>query len=180
MSRIGKKHISIPSDVTVTLEDKNVKVKGPKGELSFETSYEVEVEVKDNEIIVTKIGRTKAAPALWGTTRARVQNLVEGVSKGFKKGLELHGVGYKMALQGKKLVLNLGYSHPIEVQVPEGLIVTIEANILTVEGIDKQKVGQFSAEVRSFRKVEPYKGKGFRYVGETFVKKEGKRAVGSE
>ncbi len=179
MSRIGKKPISIPSGVTVTLEDKTVKVKGPKGELSFETSYEVEVGVKDNEIAVTKIGRTKAAPALWGTTRSRIQNLVLGVSEGFKKGLELHGVGYKMTLQGKKLVLNLGFSHPIELQIPEGLTVTIEKNIMTVEGIDKQVVGQFTAEVRSLKKVEPYKGKGFRYIGETFVKKEGKRATAS-
>lgn len=180
MSRIGKKPISIPNGVTVTLEDKTVKAKGPKGELSFETSYEVEVEVKDNEITVSQVGKTKAAPALWGTTRARIQNLVIGVSEGFKKGLELHGVGYKMALQGKKLVLNLGYSHPIEVQVPEELSVLIEGNIMNVEGIDKQKVGQFAAEVRAFRKVEPYKGKGLRYVGEKFTKKEGKRAVGGE
>ncbi len=180
MSRIGKKPISIPSGVTVTLEDKTVKVNGPKGELSFETSYEVEVEVKDNEITVAKIGKTKSAPALWGTTRASIQNIVLGVSEGFKKGLELHGVGYKMAVQGKKLVLNLGYSHPIEVQIPEGLTISIEANIMSVEGIDKQKVGQFAAEIRAFRKVEPYKGKGFRYVGETFIKKEGKRAVVSE
>ncbi len=180
MSRIGKKPISIPSGVTVALEDNTVKVKGPKGELSFETSYEVKVEIGSDEITVTKIGKTKAAPALWGTTRSRIQNLITGVSEGFRKGLELHGVGYKMALQGKKLLLNLGFSHPIELQIPEGLTITIEKNVMNVEGIDKQVVGQFTAEVRSLKKVEPYKGKGFRYVGETFVKKEGKRATSGE
>lgn len=180
MSRIGKKPISIPSGVVVTLEDKTVKVKGPKGELSFETGYEVGVEVEGSEIIVAKIGKTKAAPALWGTTRSRIQNLVLGVSEGFKKQLELHGVGYKMALQGKKLVLNLGFSHPVELQIPEGINVTIEKNVMTIEGIDKQVVGQIAAEIRAFKKIEPYKGKGFRYVGETFVKKEGKRATSGE
>ncbi|MBT3356685.1 50S ribosomal protein L6 [bacterium] len=180
MSRIGKKPISIPSGVTVTLEDKTVKVKGSKGELSFETSYEVEVEVDEKEITVKKTGKTKAAPALWGTTRASIKNLITGVSEGFKKGLELHGVGYKMTLQGKKLVLNLGFSHPIEVQVPEDLTIAIDGNVMNIEGIDKQRVGQFAAEIRAFRKIEPYKGKGLRYVGERFIKKEGKRAVGAE
>lgn len=180
MSRIGKQPVEIPSDVAVSIDDRNVEVKGPKGALSFSASYEVELSVEGNQLIVKKIGKTKNAPALWGTTRASIQNMIEGVTNGFKKELELHGVGYKMAVQGNKLVLNLGFSHPIEMEISEGLSVSIEKNILSIEGIDKQKVGQFAAVVRSKRKVEPYKGKGFRYVDEQFIKKEGKRAVASE
>jgi len=180
MSRIGKQPIKIPSDVTVSIDDRNVQVKGPKGTLDFSASYEVELKMEDNQLSVEKVGKTKNAPALWGTTRSNIQNMIEGVTNGFKKELELHGVGYKMAVQGKKLILNLGYSHPIEMEISEGLNVSIDNNILTVEGIDKQQVGQFAAVVRSKRKVEPYKGKGFRYVGEQFIKKEGKRAVAAE
>ncbi|MEA2007188.1 MAG: 50S ribosomal protein L6 [Patescibacteria group bacterium] len=180
MSRIGKQPIEIPNDVTISIDDRNVQVKGPKGTLDFSASYEVELSVEKNQLIVKKIGKTKNAPAFWGTTRASIQNMVEGVTNGFKKELELHGVGYKMAVQGNKLVLNLGYSHPIEMEIFEGLNVSIDNNVLTVEGIDKQQVGEFAAVVRSKRKVEPYKGKGFRYVGEQFIKKEGKRAVAAE
>ena len=180
MSRIGKLPIEIPNGVTVSIDDHIIEVKGPKGSLKFEASYEVDVVSEQNQLTVKKVGRTKNAPALWGTTRATIQNMIDGVTNGFKKQLELHGVGYKMAVQGKKLVLNLGYSHPIELEIPQGLEIGIEKNVMTVEGIDKQQVGQFAAVVRSYRKVEPYKGKGFRYVGEQFIKKEGKRAVASE
>ena len=180
MSRIGKKPIVIPDGVTATIKDREIEVKGPKGTLSYDFGYEVEVSVSDKEIVVEKKTNTRLAQDLWGTIRALIQNMIVGVTEGFKKELELHGVGYKMALQGKKLVLNLGFSHPIEVEVPEGLTVNIEKNNLTVEGTDKQSVGQFAAEIRAFRKVEPYKGKGFRYVDEQFIKKEGKRAVGTE
>ena len=180
MSRIGKQPIAIPAGVTVTINDRTIEVKGPKGTLSYDFGYEIEVKVSDNEIIVEKKANTRLAQALWGTARSLIQNMTVGVTDGFKKTLELHGVGYKMALQGKKLVLNLGFSHPIESEVPEGVTVTIENNNITMEGTDKQSVGQFAAEVRAFRKVEPYKGKGFRYAGEQFIKKEGKRAAGTE
>lgn len=181
MSRIGKLPIQIPEGVTIDINDnREIKVKGPKGELSFNFGYEVDIKQEEKELIVEKKGKTKQAAALWGTTRAMVSNIINGVAEGFKKELELNGVGYKMAVQGRKVVLNLGYSHPIEKEIPEGLEVKIDKNILSVEGIDKQKVGQFAAEIRAERKVEPYKGKGFRYVGEQVIKKEGKRAVGTE
>ena len=180
MSRVGKQPISIPEGVTAKVTDTVIEIKGQKGSLSHDFGYDVLVETKDKEILVSKKSRTQQAQALWGTTRSIIANMIEGVTEGFKKELELHGVGFKMALQGKKLVLNLGFSHPIEAEIPEGLNVSIEKNVLTVEGIDKQQVGQFAAVVRSYRKVEPYKGKGFRYVGEQYIKKEGKRAVGTE
>jgi len=180
MSRIGKQPISIPAGVTVSIEDNVVKVKGPKGELEFDFGYNVELDIDDKEINVKPKGNSKAVRSLWGTTRSLIQNMIKGVTDGFEKVLELHGVGYKMAVQGKKVVLNLGFSHPIEKEIPEGLTVSVEGEKMTVSGIDKQLVGQFAAEVRALRKVEPYKGKGFRYEGEQFIKKEGKKAVGTE
>ncbi len=180
MSRIGKQPIKISGDVTVSIDGNNIKIKGPKGELSYVFSYEIKVSTKDGEIIVEKNSNAKTSQALWGTTRALIQNMVEGVTTGFTKILELHGVGYKMAVQGKKLVLNLGFSHPIELDIPEGLSLEVKKEKLSIIGIDKQVVGQFAAEIRSLRKVEPYKGKGFRYEGEEFIKKEGKKAVGNE
>ncbi len=180
MSRIGKQPIEISGDVVVSIENNNIKIKGPKGELSYEFSYEVKVSADDKEISVEKNSNSKTAQAIWGTTRSLIQNMVEGVVSGFVKVLELHGVGYKMAVQGKKLMLNLGFSHPIELDIPEGLTVEIEKEKMSISGIDKQSVGQFAAEIRALKKVEPYKGKGFRYEGEQFIKKEGKKAVGSE
>ena len=180
MSRVGKQPITIPGGVSANVVDTTIEIKGPKGNLSYDFGYDVSVEVKENEVLVTKKARTQLAQALWGTCRSIISNMIEGVTEGFKKELELHGVGYKMVVQGKKLVLNLGFSHPIEAKIPDGLTAEIDKNVLTIEGIDKQKVGQFAAEVRAYRKVEPYKGKGFRYVGEQFIKKEGKRAVGTE
>lgn len=180
MSRIGKQPIEISGDVKVSVDNNSIKIKGPKGELSYDFSYEVKVSFDDKEIIVEKNSNSKTSQALWGTTRALIQNMVEGVTNGFTKVLELHGVGYKMAVQGKKIVLNLGFSHPIELDIPEGLTAEIEKEKLTILGVDKQSVGQFAAEIRNLRKVEPYKGKGFRYEGEQFIKKEGKKAVGSE
>ncbi len=178
MSRIGKQPIEIPEKVEVNIKDRVLSVKGPKGSLSFEFKHEVEVEIEDNKILVKKIGRTKNTSAIWGTTRALIQNMIVGVNEGFEKILELHGVGYKMAVQGKKLNLNLGFSHPVEIDIPEGLEVKVEKEKMSINGIDKQQVGQFAAEVRAFRPVEPYKGKGFRYQGEFFIKKEGKKAAG--
>jgi large subunit ribosomal protein L6 len=153
-------------------------VKGPKGELSFEFGYKVNVEIEENVVSVSQLDKTKQAKSMWGTTRAIIANMVKGVTEGFEKKLELHGVGYRMAVQGNKLNLNLGFSHPVEKEIPEGLEASVEKDVLTISGIDKTRVGKFAAEIRALRKVEPYKGKGFRYVGEEFIKKEGKKAGG--
>ena len=175
MSRIGKKPVNIPSGVEVSVQSNKVSVKGPKGMLSLTTHYEVRVVVEGSEVRVEKAGHTNQAAAIWGTTAKLVFNMIEGVTKGFEKKLELNGVGYRMALAGKKLTLALGFSHPVEVIFPEGIDAKVEANILTISGIDKQVVGQLAAEIRGLKPVEPYKGKGFRYVGEIVRRKEGKK-----
>ena len=180
MSRIGKKLIAIPDGVDVKIDRNDISVKGPKGALNFGFHYEVEVKVEDKEIQVSVKKITKQTKALWGLTRMLVANMIEGVTKGYEKQLELQGVGFRMAVQGKKLNMALGFSHPVEVEIPEGLEAKIDKNILTISGIDKQKVGQCAASIRSLKKVEPYKGKGFRYVGEIVKKKAGKKAVGAE
>ncbi len=177
MSRIGKQSVNIPAGVEATISGNVVSVKGPKGALSFAHHYEVKVSLLDSELHVAKTGKSKMAPALWGTTVRLLSNMVTGVVAGFSKQLELNGVGYRMSLQGKKLVFALGFSHPVEVLVPEGLEAKIENNVLSISGIDKQKVGQFSAEIKKLKPVEPYKGKGFRYVGELVQKKEGKKSA---
>jgi large subunit ribosomal protein L6 len=177
MSRIGKKPISIPAGVEASISANVFSVKGPKGSLSFTHRREVEVVVGETEVVVNKLGSTKLADALWGTTAKIASNMLLGVTTGFQKQLELNGVGYRMNLQGKKLVMALGFSHPVEMEVPEGLEATIENNILTVTGIDIQEVGQFAAVIRKKKPVEPYKGKGFKYVGEEVRRKEGKRAT---
>lgn len=179
MSRIGKLPIAIPQGVEAKIEDKVINIKGPKGELSFNFGFKVEVKIdSESGIIVKQKELTKQAKAMWGTARAIINNMVVGVTQGFEKKLELHGVGYKMNVQGDKLNLSLGFSHPINKPIPKGLEVSIEKETLTIKGIDKQLVGEFAAETRKLKKVEPYKGKGFRYVGEQFIKKEGKRATG--
>jgi large subunit ribosomal protein L6 len=176
MSRIGKKPIVIPQGVEVSIDANLVKVKGPKGTLQFAHHYEVKAVATDGALTVEKVGNSKKAQAIWGTTAKVFRNMVEGVTAGFQKQLELNGVGYRMAVQGKKITMALGFSHSVEVIVPEGLEAKIEGNVLTIAGIDKQKVGQFAAEIRALKPVEPYKGKGFRYVGEVVRKKEGKKA----
>ena len=176
MSRIGKKPISIPAGVEVSMSANVITVKGPKGTLNFAFRREVAVLLTEKEITVEKKGSTKLAQALWGTTAKMMTNMCEGVTNGFQKQIELNGVGYRMAIAGKKVTLALGFSHPVEVIVPAELEVTIEGNIMTIKGIDKQQVGQFAAIVRKLKPVEPYKGKGFRYVGETVRRKEGKKA----
>lgn len=180
MSRIGKLPVAIPQGVEVKIEDRTITVKGPKGELSFGFGFKVDVKIdqEQNQIVVEQKENTKQGKAMWGTARASINNLVVGVTEGFEKKLELHGVGYKMAVQGNKLNLSLGYSHPINKDIPQGLEVIIDKETLTVKGADKQLVGEFAAETRSLRKVEPYKGKGFRYSDEQVIKKEGKRAGG--
>jgi large subunit ribosomal protein L6 len=177
MSRIGKKPIPIPEGSELSLEKNVLTAKGPKGTLSLTLRREVKVAIEDGQANVSKVGSTKLAQALWGTTAKLIKNLLEGVTTGFQKQLELNGVGYRMAVSGRKLNMALGFSHPVEVAIPEGLEVKIEGNVLSVTGIDKQAVGQFAAVVRKLKPVEPYKGKGFRYVGEIVRRKEGKKAA---
>jgi large subunit ribosomal protein L6 len=177
MSRIGKKPVSIPSGVEVKLSTNVVSVKGPKGTLEFSHPREVKVTVSENEALVTKVGDTKKARAIWGTTAKLIANMIVGVTSGFQKQLELNGVGFRMVASGKKLTLALGFSHPVEKILPDDLEAKIENNILTISGIDKQKVGELAAVIRKLKPVEPYKGKGFRYVGEIVRRKEGKKAA---
>lgn len=177
MSRIGKQPIKLASGVTASLDGRILKIKGPKGELSLKLSNELSVKITDESIEVNQVKKDKDASAIWGTTRALINNMVTGVTNGFEKTLELQGVGYKMALQGKKLNLSLGYSHPVGPVIPEGLTVEIEKAFLTIKGADRQQVGQFAAEIRNLKPVEPYKGKGFRYKDEEVIRKEGKKAA---
>jgi len=182
MSRIGKKPIKIPQGVTVEVQKpRTVIVNGPKGKTEFDHRREVRVDIDDqkNEVQVAIARNMKNASAYWGTTTRVIANMIEGVKNGFEKKLELNGVGFRMNIQGKKLDLALGFSHPVHVAIPEGLEVSVDNNILTVSGVDKQQVGQFTAEIRSLKPVEPYKGKGFKYVDEIVRRKEGKKAVGS-
>ncbi len=179
MSKIGKKAIEIPNGVTVTYGDNNkVSVKGPKGELSASFHAEINIETKDNEIIVTPKKDARRLYAFWGLTRNLIANMIVGVTKGYEKQLELQGVGYKVALKGNDLDMALGFSHPVAFKAPQGIKFTVEKNIITISGIDKQQVGQVAAEIRKLRKPEPYKGKGVRYVGEKVRRKAGKK-VGS-
>lgn len=177
MSRIGKQPISIPDGVTVEVSANVITVKGPKGELSFTHTTDVKVIVADGQASVEKLGESKRARAIWGTTAKMVSNMIEGVTKGFEKRLELNGVGYRMSVSGKSLDLALGFSHPVKVSLPDGIEAKVEKNVLSISGIDKQAVGQFSAEIRGLKPVEPYKGKGFRYDDEHVRRKEGKKAA---
>ncbi len=160
-------------------ENNKVKVKGSKGELDSVFNAEIKIEIGDKEILVKPTRDSNELYALWGLTRALLANMIEGVSKGFEKKLEIQGVGYKVALKGNKLDMALGFSHPVEVECPEGLKFEVEKNIITVSGIDKQAVGQTAANIRAFKKPEPYKGKGIRYVGEQVRRKQGKKAAGT-
>jgi len=176
MSRIGKKPIAIPQGVKIELHRSTLSVTGPKGTLALEVNPEVKITIGEQEVQIEKIGKSKKAPAIWGTETRLIENMLEGVTKGFQKQLELSGVGYRMAVAGKKINLSLGFSHPVEVEIFEGIEVKIENAIMTISGIDKQKVGQFSANIKALKPVEPYKGKGFHYVGEYVRRKEGKKA----
>ncbi|HMK89405.1 MAG TPA: 50S ribosomal protein L6 [Methylocystis sp.] len=176
MSRIGKKPVSIPSGVTAKVDGQLVTVKGAKGQLEFRVPDEVSVAQENNAIKVDPRSETKRARALWGTARAQVNNLVVGVTKGFEKKLEINGVGYRAAVQGKSLQLALGYSHDVNFPIPAGItIVTPKPTEVTVSGIDKRQVGQVAAEIRALRGPEPYKGKGVKYVDEFIFRKEGKK-----
>ena len=176
MSRVGKKPVPVPSGVTATVDGQTVKMKGSKGELSFVVPDEVTVAMENGAVQVNPRDESKTARAKWGMSRAQVANLVEGVSKGFEKRLEINGVGYKAAVAGKVLKLSLGYSHDVDYAIPAGItIVTPRPTEVLVSGIDKQRVGQTAAEIREFRGPEPYKGKGVKYSDEFIFRKEGKK-----
>ena len=175
MSRIGKNPIDIPSGVEVKLNGNVVEVKGPKGSIQTEFDPAIDIAIEDNQVIVTRPNDNKDIRALHGLYRTLIANNIEGVVNGYEKKLEIIGTGYRAQKQGKKLNLNLGHSHPIELEDPEGIEVEVPSNTeITVRGIDKQKVGAYAAKIRSFRSPEPYKGKGIRYVGEHVRRKVGK------
>ena len=174
MSRIGNRKISIPENVTVTVNDNNVVVKGPKGELSTKLTKGISVEVENNEIVVKR--DNDSFKTMHGTTNANINNMITGVTTGFEKKLEAVGVGYRFQVKGNTVVVNAGYSHPVEMIVPEGITVEAPTNTeLFITGIDKCLVGEFAANIRKIRQPEPYKGKGIRYSGEHIIRKEGKK-----
>ena len=199
MSRIGKKTILISEGTEIKIDGQKVFVKGPKGELFIEIHPKIKIEIKDNQIFVSprmrasvaseasqmnvkhslsseqEIIKNKQVKALWGLTRALLVNMIEGVNKGFEKKLEIQGIGFKAATEGEEIILNLGFSHPVKIKIPQGLNVLVEKNIIIVSGIDKQLVGQFSAIIRKIKPAEPYKGKGVRYLGEYVRRKVGKK-----
>ena len=176
MSRVGKKPVPVPSGVTANVSGTTINVKGPKGALSLVFDERVAVEMDKGEIKVDPKDESKAARALWGTTRANLNNIMTGVTKGFERKLEITGVGYRAAVQGKNLQLALGYSHDVLYPIPDGIaVVTPKPTEIVVTGIDKKKVGQVAAEIRAYRPPEPYKGKGVRYAGEFIFRKEGKK-----
>ena len=176
MSRIGKKPVELPSGVTASVSGQTVEVKGPKGTRSFKATDDVTISVEGNVITVEPRGKSKRARQQWGMSRTMVANLATGVSEGFKKELELSGVGYRAQMQGNFLKLSLGYSHDVNFEVPEGVTVTsAKPTEILVEGIDEQLVGQVAANIRAWRKPEPYKGKGIKYKGEYIFRKEGKK-----
>jgi large subunit ribosomal protein L6 len=176
MSRIGKRPVAMPAGVSATTEGQTLSVKGPKGSLSLQMLDDIKYEIGDGLISVQPANDTKRARSFWGMQRSLVQNLVTGVTEGFTKTLEITGVGYRAAMQGKTLRLQLGFSHDVNIPVPEGVDVkTPDATTVEISGIDRQKVGQFAAEIRRWRKPEPYKGKGIKYRGEYIFRKEGKK-----
>jgi len=193
MSRVGKKPILIPENVEVKIEGQKVIVKGPKGELSQEIRPEIKVEVKEGRILITPqvetskhpplnfgggpAGQTKKIKAFWGLTRSLIANMIQGVSVGFEKKLEIQGIGFKAVIEGEDLVLYVGFSHLVRVKIPKDIKIIVEKNIITVSGVNKERVGQITALIRKVKPPEPYKGKGIRYLGEVVRKKVGKKAV---
>ncbi len=177
MSRIGKRVLSVPENVNVNVENNVVTVRGPKGELTLELVKNIEVKVTDEGVLVTMLKDDKFNHAMHGTTNANIKNMIIGVSEGYTKGLEIVGVGYKFNPQGNKLTINAGYSHPVVMEVPDGITVKGISNTeIELSGIDKEKIGEFAANIRKVRKPEPYKGKGIKYKGEVIRRKEGKKA----
>jgi large subunit ribosomal protein L6 len=179
MSRVGKQSIKIPDGVDVKIDNDFITVKGAKGELKQSLHPDIAVETKDKEILVRLVEKAKNR-AIWGTFRSLIANMIEGVTKGFEKKLIFEGVGYRASVEGDKLLLNLGFSHPIEIKTPKGIEFKVEKNTIIVSGINKQLVGQVAANIRAKRKPEPYKGKGIRYEDEVIRRKVGKRAVVTE
>ena len=176
MSRIGKKPVEMPSGVSATLSGQTIEVKGPKGARRFTATDDVDIKVDGNVVTVKPRGDSKRARQQWGMTRTQVQNLVTGVTAGFRKDLEIQGVGYRAAVQGKTLKLALGYSHDVDFQIPDGIeIKTPKPTEIEISGIDQQQIGEVAAKIRKWRKPEPYKGKGIRYKGEFVFRKEGKK-----
>jgi large subunit ribosomal protein L6 len=176
MSRIGKKPIQLPKGVTVSVAGDVVTVKGPKGQLQMNVHPSVKVAAAGNEVVCTRVDDSRESRAAHGLVRAHAANLVRGVSEGFQRRLEINGVGYRAEVSGKKLTLQLGYSHPIEFPLPDGISAAVDKNQLILSGIDKQALGLCAAKLRAFRKPEPYKGKGIKYVEETILRKVGKAA----
>ncbi len=177
MSRIGKKPIEIPEGVNVKIDGQKVTISGPKGELSREIRPEIKVELKEGKIYLSPKRSGKNVKAFWGLSRALLFNMVEGVTKGFEKKLEIQGTGYKARVEGEDLILSVGFSHEVKISPPKDIKFSVEKNIITVSGIDKEKVGQVAAKIRKVRPPNPYTGKGIRYLGEEIRKKEGKKAI---
>jgi large subunit ribosomal protein L6 len=176
MSRIGKKPITVPKNVTATVDGQKVTVKGPKGQLSLTLVDDVEIKMEDGAVVVRPRADTKRARSMWGMSRSLVENLIKGTTNGFTRTLEITGVGYRAAMDGKSLKLQLGYSHDVLFPVPEGISISVpKPTEITISGIEKDRVGQVAAEIRGFRGPEPYKGKGIRYRGEFIQRKEGKK-----
>jgi large subunit ribosomal protein L6 len=181
MSRVGKKQINIPSGVEVKIDNGLITVKGPKGSLQQELHKAVTVKIEGDLVTVNVTNENnKQERSLWGLFASLIINMIEGVTEGFSKELEINGVGFKAAVAGKKLNLNVGFSHPVEYDVPEGIDIKVEGNKISVFGIDKQLVGEVSAQIRKVKKPEPYKGKGIKYVDEQIIRKAGKAAAGKE
>lgn len=177
MSRLGKKGIEIPKGTEVNFDSGVVKVKGPKGQLELNIKPKVSVSVSDNIVSLNADDSNKEAKTLWGTYSSIISNMIEGVNDGFQKKLIVEGVGFKVEVKGKEIEMQLGYSHPIIMDIPDGIDVSVNKNEITIDGVDKELVGQFAANIRSQKKPEPYKGKGIRYADEVIRRKEGKRAV---
>jgi len=177
MSRIGKKPILIPPGVEVKIEGQKVVIRGPKGELLRQVPPEIKIETSEGKIFVSVQIVTKKTKALWGTTRQLISNMIDGVTKGFERKLEIEGLGYRASLEGENLVLEIGFAQPVKIKKPEGIKFSVEKNVIIVSGIDKELVGQIAAKVRAVRPPEPYKGKGIRYFGEVIRRKAGKKVV---
>jgi large subunit ribosomal protein L6 len=176
MSRVGKNPVEVPSGVELAINGRLVTAKGKLGQLSYEMTDTVSAALEDGRVVVKPVGESKAAQAMWGTARSRIQSMVSGVADGFSRQLEIVGVGYRASVQGQTLILQLGYSHDINYPIPEGISIKCEKpTSITVSGADKQRVGQVAAEIRGYRKPEPYKGKGIKYADEIILRKEGKK-----
>ena len=177
MSRIGKRPINIPEKTSVTVKDGVVKVRGPLGELSRTVRSDVSVAVTDNQVVLKPTAGTQLASALWGTYASHISNMISGVNTSFEKKLIVEGIGYRVEVSGDKLTLIVGFSHPVILPIPKELSITVQKNVISIKGSDKECVGQFAAQVRAVKKPEPYKGKGIRYEDEVVRRKQGKRAV---